>query len=144
LVASSLEQSMAEFIATIIKDALLDILREALGNPEGADELDIKLQLIMPKDVEVLTRQVAVLASAKIYTINEMRDVLGKDPLTEEDRELLFEEQKKLNESANPFGNSLGPNANTADETAAQTKRGKANSKDNVQTPQSDHANQKT
>jgi len=145
LVAASIEQLMAEFLAQLIKNYLLVLLREALGNTLEAEELDIKLQLILPKDVESLTRQVAVLASANIYTINEMREVLGKDPLTEDDRVLLEEEiAMRKGPSAGPFGSTTGPNANSPDETAAQIKRGVPQSKDKVQTPQSDKANQKT
>ena len=142
LVAASVEQLMAEFLAERVKEYLLDLLIEALGNPPNAEDLDIKLQLILPKDMESLARQVAVLAAANIYTINEMREVLGMDPLTDDDRKLLEEEIKMRK---GPGGGAVvGPNALTADEVASQSKRAVARSKDKVQTPRSDLANQKT
>jgi len=142
LVSSSYEQLAAEHYAGIIKDSLLTVLKESLeGDLEVINQLDLKLQLILPKDVETLTRQVAVVASSKIYTINEMREILGKDPLTEDDRELLFKELERLK---NASQNILGPNANTSEEEAAQAKRGKPGSTSDAVTPENKFTSQKT
>ena len=155
-------QVAAEFLAGIIKDELLEVLKDAISGslsvmmeeqseeevPEPSseetfldhlDKLDIRLQLILPKDMENLVRMSAVLRSAKVVLVDEIRTLyLGLDPLTTEQREQLDEEAMK-----SPGGFAQTMDQVTRDFTSRKDDEEQGENK-REKTPESKKANQKT
>ena len=84
---------IARNIARVLLEYLKEKLREKFG--DNVDKLDIKLQLILDIDRSELVRQVAVLRSTNILTSDELREMLGYEPLTDEQRGELQETTKR-------------------------------------------------
>jgi len=87
-------QVAAEYLAKTIKRYILAEVKSWYEGNEHAEKLDIRLQLILPKDMESLVRESAVLRAAGVMTIDEIRvRYLGLDPLTDEQRKQLEKEE---------------------------------------------------
>ena len=87
-------QVAAEYLAEVIKYYVLEEVKSWYEDNVHVEKLDIRLQLILPKDMESLVRESAVLRAAGVMTIDEIRvRYLGLDPLTEEQRKQLEEEE---------------------------------------------------
>jgi len=101
-IVSSDSQVAAMFIGMIIREGLLEYMRKLYKDSEHVEKLDIRLQLILPKDIEALVRQAAVLRAAEVTTINEIRvKYLGLDPLTREQRAEMKEENAMSSDGSN-------------------------------------------
>ena len=101
-IVSSDSQVAAMFIGMIIREGLLEYMKKLYKDSEHVEKLDIRLQLILPKDIEALVRQAAVLRAAEVTTINEIRvKYLGLDPLTKEQRAEMKEENAMSSDGSN-------------------------------------------
>jgi len=92
--AGSYTMLYAEVVATRIKEKLLEVLKENLKDKFDEDELaklDIKLEIILARDRSEVIRQIAVLAATGAFTRDELRELLGFLPLTEEQKKELTE-----------------------------------------------------
>jgi len=90
LIVASYAVLCAETLADIIKRALLQLVRKhiRLAHPEFTEDdlkkLDIKIQLTLDVLRGEIVRQVAVLSQLGLFTSDELRSLLGFEPLTEE------------------------------------------------------------
>jgi len=90
IVVSSYANLVAETIGDIIRSSVLDLVRRHIRKvaPQFSEEelanLDIRLRLTYGVSQGELIRQAAVLAATNCFTVDEIRAILGFDPLTEE------------------------------------------------------------
>lgn len=132
-------QVAAEYIAGLIKEELLGVLRERFASSAHVDKVDIRLQLILPKDVENLVRESAVLRASGTVLIDEIRvRWLGLDPLTTEQRETLATEMAM---TSSGFAQSMDQIIRDFVRRKPDEEAGRS---DREQTPESEHENQLT
>lgn len=89
LVVSSYVVLLPELIATKARDSLLEVLKIHLGKKydtkkEDLEKLDIKLSLVLDIFRGERIRQMALAAATGTLTLDELRDMAGKDPITDE------------------------------------------------------------
>jgi len=103
LVVTSYTTMCAETIADIIRVKFVQLAKEHIEakfkdslnhenskiKKEDLDKIDIKVQVLLGLEKGELVRQVAVLSAIPLLTYDELRDVLGYDPLTEDGKQEL-------------------------------------------------------
>ncbi len=99
LVTASYVILMPDWAAYKVKRALVDLLRKDMKmkwgyKDEELERLDIRLNLVLDILKGELARQVALLAAAGVKTKDELRDMMGDQPLTQEQKDELAEESK--------------------------------------------------
>ena len=99
LVTASYVILMPDWVSYKVKRALADLLRRHLKLKYGyKDELlqrlDIRLNLVLEILKGELARQVAIIAATNIETDDELRERLGRKPLTDDQKTELAEKRK--------------------------------------------------
>jgi len=89
LVAASYVVLLPDLLAYKIKRALLELLRQHLRKKFNIPEdelkkLDMRLSLVLDILRGELVRQIAILAAAGTHTLDELRELLGDEPITDE------------------------------------------------------------
>jgi len=100
LVVSSYVVLLPDLLAYKIKRALLEVLKIHLMKKynvpdEELRKLDIRLSLVLEIFKGELVRQMAVVAATGTHTLDELRAMVGKDPLTDEQISRLVEITKR-------------------------------------------------
>jgi hypothetical protein len=117
--ASSFLALRAEIYLDTIKEKYETLLKRHVSmvepgiNEEIVERLELKTRLILDKDRTELAKIVATLSTTKSFTVSELREVMGKDPLTEDQEEEL---KKWIEDTQNP---GAGEEGNSADDVAA-------------------------
>jgi len=99
LIIASYAVLCAESIADIIKDELIKVCRRHLREKFGLKaekhlkKVDIKVKLVLDVLRGESIRQAAVLSSIGIFTEDEIRGLVGFDPLTEEQRQRIVSKE---------------------------------------------------
>ncbi|KXH76258.1 MAG: hypothetical protein AM326_03090 [Candidatus Thorarchaeota archaeon SMTZ-45] len=96
LVVSSYVVLLPDLIAVKIKDILLEVLKMHLRKKhnttdENLEKVDIRISLVLDIFRGELIRQMALLAATGTQTIDELRDYIGQDPITDKQAERLIE-----------------------------------------------------
>jgi len=93
IAVSSYAILVAETIAKTIKQKILGVVRRHIQTKFGKeyedllDKIDIKVRLAYGIQYGELIRQVAVLTATNLFTVDELREILGYEPLTDEQRD---------------------------------------------------------
>lgn len=105
VMAASYSIVAAEMIADIIKTQMLNLTEtylrtknftdDDLYTDEGLRKVDIKTQLILPAFREESMRIAAVMSATESFTYDEVREEVGKEPLTDEQIERLIDIEKR-------------------------------------------------
>lgn len=129
----------SEVYAEKIKKALEDLMRRHVGIVKPAtselvlERLEIRTRLILDRDRTELSKIVANLKGANIFTTDELRAVWGFDPLTEDQEQSLI----KYLEDTGASGNSpeevdddlqgQNPDSPTGDQESSEQRRRNSN-----------------
>lgn len=100
LVVSSYVVLLPDLLAYKIKQVLLDVLKIHLRkkhniSEEELEKLDIRLSLVLDIFKGEMYRQMALAAATGTHTIDELRGIVGKDALTDEQISRLVEIAKR-------------------------------------------------
>jgi len=89
---------VAETVATTIKRKVLEVVRRHIKEKytdgrfdDLLDKIDIKVRLAYGIQYGELIRQAAVLTATNCFTVDEIREMLGYEPLTDEQRQDIAE-----------------------------------------------------
>jgi len=100
LVISSYVTICAETIADIIREQLVELIRRHIRvkypgefSEDDLDKIDVKIQLILGIERGEVARQVAVLRTTGLFTMDELRAIAGAPPLSPSQREELLKLQ---------------------------------------------------
>ncbi len=125
--ASSFLALRAEVYAGVIQVKVEALIKRhiKLARPgirsEVVDRIFIKNRLILDRDRAELAKIVAVLTESKAFTMDEVRQIWGLDPATEDQIKDIKEWLEVTNPTPEPFGGG-GPNNNSPGQTAQNVK----------------------
>jgi len=97
IAVSSYAILVAETVATTIKRKVLEVVRRHIQTKypgkfdDLLDRIDIKVRLAYGIQYGELIRQAAVLTATNCFTVDEIREMLGYEPLTDEQRQDIAE-----------------------------------------------------
>jgi hypothetical protein len=119
--ASSFLALRAEIYLDVIKQKYEDLVKRHVSiieptiKEEVVDRITLKTRLILDKDRTELAKIASVLSTTKSFTTSEIREIFGKDPMTEKQEEELKE---WIEDTQNPGAGE----GRTAEETAAEVE----------------------
>jgi len=100
----------AEIYTEAIQTPVEDLMRRHVGiarpgiRKSVVDRLYIKNRLILDRDRAELAIMIATLKEADALTQDELRAIWGLDPLTDDQREMMAEQARLMNETKSPGG----------------------------------------
>ena len=115
-------------LATKVKKILLQCIKEKIRQIDATlpiDQLDIKLELIMTTSRLEIVREASIMATLGIFTDTELRDHLGWEDLTEEQREHIVQiaRARTQGDTQRDVDRSTGTNYPPTPHSDAQSKK---------------------